>query len=157
MPVSNTFYCLVKIFSTEPSRLPYRSVKDLSQNLFLAPDCPKKTSFAAIPAISALEDTCIWILVRAIPTPDDHPYRGLGFALHLYPTWRKKLQLWDKIKIKIVFSSSIRRKDVSCTRLVTKRFMIWKTLSLYFTVGVYFSSLPPYFDRHLLDRWKWGG
>eukprot|EP00493_Phyllostaurus_siculus_P017990 UN18269 len=42
MPVFNTFYCLVKIFSTEPSRLPYRSVKDLSQNLFLAPGCPKK-------------------------------------------------------------------------------------------------------------------
>ena len=46
--------------------------------------------------MSALQDTDIWILMRAIPTPDHHPYRGLGFECYLKATLKNELQLWDK-------------------------------------------------------------
>eukprot|EP00493_Phyllostaurus_siculus_P020882 UN21207 len=33
--------------------------------------------------------------MRAIPTPDHHSYRGLGFECYLKPL-KNELQLWDK-------------------------------------------------------------
>ena len=34
--------------------------------------------------------------MRAIPTPDHHPYTGLGFECYLKATLKNELQLWDK-------------------------------------------------------------
>ena len=34
--------------------------------------------------------------MRAIPTHDHHPYKGLGFELYLKAILKNKLQLWDK-------------------------------------------------------------
>ena len=34
--------------------------------------------------------------MRAIPTPDHHPYRGFGFDCYLKATLKNELQLWDK-------------------------------------------------------------
>ena len=63
--------------------------------------------------MSALQYTFLWILMQTIPTPDHHPYMGLGFECYLKATLKNELQLWDKTTLNSYFyisHMSIRQK-----------------------------------------------
>ena len=81
--------------------------------------------------MSALQDTNIWILMRAIPTPDHHPYRGLGFECYLKATLKNELQLWDK-KVEIHTLTFLIR--LVCTIEHIDQF--------YMDMGIFFNPLP---------------